>query len=41
VLSTVFRRFSFRSTQTIEQIHLSPQLILRPEVPIQMVIKQR
>ncbi|UJR29572.1 hypothetical protein I4U23_010789 [Adineta vaga] len=41
VLSTLFRRFSFHSTQTMEDIHLSINGILRTEVPIQMIIKQR
>ncbi|CAF1176406.1 unnamed protein product [Adineta ricciae] len=41
VLSTIFRRFSFRSTQTIDQLHLSMDAILRPHVPIQMFIERR
>ncbi len=41
VLSTLFRRFSFRSTQSIEELHLSLDLILRPRVPIQMFIERR
>jgi cytochrome P450 len=41
VLSTLFRRFSFRSTQTIDELHLAPNLILRASVPIAMFIKQR
>jgi cytochrome P450 len=41
VLSTLFRRFSFLSTQTIDQLHLSTDAILRPRVPIQMYIEQR
>ena len=41
VLSTLFRHFSFRSTQTIEQLELSFDMILRPRVPIQMFVERR
>ncbi|CAF1518303.1 unnamed protein product [Adineta steineri] len=41
VLSTLFRQFIFRSTQTIDQLHLSMDVILRPHVPIQMFIERR
>jgi hypothetical protein len=41
VLSALFRRFSFRSTQTIDQLQLSAGAILRTNVPIQMHIKHR
>ena len=41
VLSTLFRRFSFESTQTIDQLRLSLSVILRTEVPIQMIVKRR
>ncbi|CAF1069687.1 unnamed protein product [Adineta ricciae] len=41
VLSTLFRRFSFHSTQTIEDIRLSIDGILRTDAPIQMIIKRR
>jgi len=41
VLSTLFRHFSFRSTQTIDQLHLSADAILRAHVPIQMFIERR
>jgi hypothetical protein len=41
VLSTLFRRFSFRSTQTIDQLHLSAGAILRSRTPIQMFVEQR
>ena len=41
VLSTLFRRFSFRSTQSIDELHLSLDVILRPQVPIQMFLERR
>jgi hypothetical protein len=41
VLSTLFRRYSFRSTQSIDELHLSLEIILRPEVPIEMFINRR
>jgi hypothetical protein len=41
VLSTLFRRYSFRSTQSIDELHLSIDTILRARVPIQMFIEQR
>jgi hypothetical protein len=41
MLSTLFRRFSFRSTQNIDDLHLSSDLILRSRVPIEMFIKRR
>lgn len=41
VLSTLFRRFSFRSTQTIDELRLVPGAVLRTQVPIQMIIERR
>ncbi len=41
MLSTLFSHFSFRSTQTIDQLHLSAAAILRAHVPIQMFIERR
>ncbi len=41
ILSTLFRRFSFRSTQTVDELQLCAEAILRPHVPIQMYIEQR
>jgi cytochrome P450 len=41
VLATLFRRFSFRSTQTIEELQLAPGAILRTYVPIQMIVERR
>jgi hypothetical protein len=41
VLSTLFRRFSIRSTQTIDELHLVAEAILRTLVPIQMIIERR
>jgi len=41
VLSTLFRHFSFRSTQTIDELHLACDVVLRSRVPIQMFIKRR
>ncbi len=41
ILSTLFRRFSFRATQTIDELHLSCELIVRPRVPIAMIIERR
>ena len=41
ILSTIFRRFSFRSTQTIEELRLTPEMILRTEVPILMLVEER
>ena len=39
VLSTLFRRLSFQSTKTIDELHLSLDVILRARVPIQMFIQ--
>jgi cytochrome P450 len=41
ILSTLFRRFSFHSIQTIDELHLVTEGILRPEVPIQIMVKYR
>ena len=41
MLSTLFRHFSFESTQTIDDLQLAAQLILRTEVPIQMKVTRR
>jgi cytochrome P450 len=41
VLSTLFLHFSFRSTQTIDQLHLSIDAILRARIPIQMSVERR
>ncbi|CAF4235260.1 unnamed protein product [Rotaria sp. Silwood2] len=41
ILSSIFRRFKFRSTQTIDDLHLCADAILRPRVPIQMIIERR
>jgi cytochrome P450 len=41
VLSTLFRRFSFRSTQIIDELQLSSDSILRPRTPIQMFVERR
>jgi hypothetical protein len=41
VLSTLLRRFSFRSTQSIEQLHICAEVGLRADVPIQMIIQHR
>jgi hypothetical protein len=41
ILSTLFRRFSFRATQTIDELQLSFEAIMRPTVPIQLLIEQR
>ena len=41
ILSTLFRRFSVRATQTIDELQLSFEAILRPTVPIQLIIEQR
>jgi len=41
VLSTLFRRFSFHSTQNIKELHICGLAVLRPDVPIQMVIHRR
>ncbi|UJR12837.1 hypothetical protein I4U23_017011 [Adineta vaga] len=41
VLSTLFRRFSFRTKQTIDDLQLSFEAIMRPAVPIQPTIKHR
>lgn len=41
ILSTLFRRFSFRSVQTIDELRLFTGMVLRSRVPIQMVIEQR
>ena len=41
ILSTLFRRFSFQCSQTIEQLELVTEGILRPQNPIQVTIQQR
>lgn len=41
ILSTLFRRFALESTQTIDELQLAAQLILRTEVPIQMKVRRR
>ena len=41
VFSTLFRRFTFRSTQTIDELQLTGDVILRSQVPIQMFIERR
>jgi cytochrome P450 len=41
ILSTLFRRFSFRATQAIDELQLSFEAIMRPTVPIQLLIEQR
>ena len=41
VLSTLLRRFSFRSTQTVDELGLLNLLLLRTENPILMSIEAR
>ena len=41
ILSTLFRHFSFHATQTIDELHLASDSILRPHVPIKMSIRRR
>ena len=41
ILSTLFRRFSLRATQTVDELHVSFESIMRPAVPIKLTIKQR
>ena len=41
VLSTLFRRFAFRSTQSIDELHLCLAGVLRPKVPIRMIVERR
>ena len=41
ILATLFRRFSFRATQTVDELQLSFEAIMRPGIPIQLVIEQR
>ncbi|CAF4951298.1 unnamed protein product, partial [Rotaria sp. Silwood1] len=41
VLSTLFRHFSFHSTQTIDELHIATEGILRPGVTLQMTVKRR
>jgi len=41
ILSTLFRRFSFHSTQEIDELNLAFGAILRPKVPIEMIVKRR
>ena len=38
ILSTLFRHFSFRCTQTIDELQLSFEAIMRPTTPIQSII---
>ena len=41
ILSTLFRRYSFRATQTIDELQLSFEMIMRPVVPIKLIIEHR
>jgi hypothetical protein len=41
VLSILFRRFYFRSNQKLDELHLALELILRLQVPIQMIVERR
>ena len=41
LLSTLFRRFSFRATQTVDELQLSFEGLMRPAIPIQLTIEQR
>lgn len=41
VLSHLFRHFSFQSTQTIEEIQIANEGILRTKVPIEMLVQKR
>ena len=41
ILSTLFRRFSLRATQTIDELQLCFEAIMRPGVPIQLIMEKR
>lgn len=41
VLSTLFRRYSLRATQSIEELQLSFEAIMRPVVPIKIIVEHR
>ncbi|CAF4260619.1 unnamed protein product [Rotaria magnacalcarata] len=38
ILSTLLRRYTFRATQTIDELELCFEAIMRPEVPIKLII---
>lgn len=41
IVSTLLRQFSFRSTQTIDELGLSAEVVLRTQNPIQMIVEER
>ncbi|CAF3670167.1 unnamed protein product [Rotaria sp. Silwood1] len=41
ILSTLLRRYSFRATQTVAELQLSFEAIMRPTVPIKMIVEHR
>ena len=41
ILASLLRQFSFRSTQTIDELGLSAEVVLRTQNPIQMIIEER
>ncbi|CAF1047671.1 unnamed protein product [Rotaria sordida] len=41
VLSTLFRRYSLHTTQTIDELQISFEAIMRPAVPIKFIVEHR
>ncbi|CAF2172940.1 unnamed protein product [Rotaria magnacalcarata] len=41
ILSTLLRRYTFRATQTIDELKLCFEAIIRPEVPIKLIVEHR
>ncbi|CAF4962843.1 unnamed protein product [Rotaria magnacalcarata] len=41
ILSTLLRRYTFRATQTIDELELCFEAIMRPEVPIKLIVEHR
>ena len=41
VLSSLFRHFTFRSTQTIEDLQLYSGMVLRTQLPVRILIESR
>ncbi|CAF4083424.1 unnamed protein product [Rotaria sordida] len=41
ILSTLFRRYSLHTTQTIDELQISFEAIMRPAVPIKFIVEHR
>ncbi|CAF3258747.1 unnamed protein product [Rotaria socialis] len=41
ILSTLLRRYTFRATQTIDELELCFEAVMRPDVPIKLIVEHR